>query len=52
MIDSFRVGALIACEGDVSRADYFLDCTIAEYYTRLKDRKSYVEIYNKQFEKK
>lgn len=52
MIDSFRVGALTACEGDVGKADYFLNCSVSEYYTRLKDRKQYIEIYNKQFTKK
>lgn len=51
MVDGFRGVALMACDGDFSKADYFLDCSIAEYYTRLKDRKQYVTEYNKQFKK-
>jgi len=51
LIDGFRNGALIAYEGNFREMDYFLDCSIAEYYTRLKDRKVYVEWHNAQFEK-
>lgn len=30
-------------EGDVQRADYFLDCSVYEYFFRVKSKKEYYE---------
>lgn len=38
-------------EGDFQAADYFLDCSIFEFYHRLKTRNNYVDWYNKEMEK-
>lgn len=38
----------MSCEGDFVKAEHLLDCTVSEYYTRLKDRKQYIEWHNEQ----
>lgn len=41
MVDGYRGGALRMADGDFIKSDYILNCSIAEYYTRVKDYKHF-----------
>ncbi|WP_165806557.1 hypothetical protein [Chitinophaga parva] len=44
--------ALVMAQGDIQKADYLLDCTWYEYFTRREQMGDYVEWYNEQMKAK
>ena len=49
--DSFIGAAMRYCEGNIRESDYFLNCSVYEYYYRLKTKKEYSEWMTEQLEK-
>lgn len=46
--DSFYQTVLRYCEGDIEKADYFINCNVNEYYYRLYEKGKWVSWHNKQ----
>lgn len=40
--------ALRSCDGDFGKADYMLNCSVFEFYSRVIARRRYVEWHNEK----
>lgn len=48
---SFNDIAYGYCEGDVQKAEHFLDCSVYMFYWRMVQKKDYIEKYNESIKK-